>query len=752
MKDLKKYGLTYLAQLPKERYFQLFIDGRLHHQGVSGFEKKEPGCMQAFYRAFSYAVHHIDEPLTPTWLHRIHKRASTGVVGDFGNLEPGRFRNISMDRFTADLNRITYPGVMSLRKDSRYRFLFEDDDHPACLVIENEAGKAMDVINSAEATVSNHLKASIHTQLTAAYIPPFHTDKEVEDAANLLIERYQTEINAAKNFDQTLKAIVLLARSFELLHPYEDGNGRVFVNVMLNTLLMKNGFPPATFYEPNIFDLYHDDELVNAVKEAMLHTLYCIDNPGKPLYCYTPIAADDISQKQYKRIIKEIDAKQSHSFRKHNRELRQYLENSLDDEYALHRACVLGDVATIRKLLTREALTLPAPLTAPPLYKGLAPLHIACKMGHVDVVRMILDEMPALSVKRDAYERTPLFYAIAHKRNDIIDLFLSRDYPLIESDEDFFSIFACAARYGTVDLFTKLLPPDFVQFDRILDLCMEGNNLAVAKWIIENKKINLKAMIDTKWYVYCIANGIEYKSFDVIHCLITEAHKDTRTSFAEIAQRYFDEPTEEIFQNKDVINLLLDTCDFSRGIDVYEVPLNVWLDAIASSDLRDDTVPLRMFSLIPDIANFGDVGSLMTTAYRVRKPSLVHYLVDEKHCDPNLLGQGGKNLLHIAAARDDVKMIDYLVLSHQVDINKTTLAQPKYNSLSLFEGDANSKPAYSALDLAVKQGNIKAAKALLNYGAKMSNNTEKYLEKCRKNADEMRVLLRTAPAKVRAGM
>ena len=44
------FGFQCLKQLPKERLFQFFIDGRFHKlkNGLQYFASREPGCVEAF--------------------------------------------------------------------------------------------------------------------------------------------------------------------------------------------------------------------------------------------------------------------------------------------------------------------------------------------------------------------------------------------------------------------------------------------------------------------------------------------------------------------------------------------------------------------------------------------------------------------------------------------------------------------------------------------------------------------------------
>ncbi len=744
MKALTTEGLTYLAQLPRNRYFQLFIDGKMHRQGVQTFEGREPGCMNAYYRALAYAISHIDEPLSVEWLHEIHKRASTGVSGYFNNVDPGQFRNSPMCQFTVDLNRLTVSGVMSLRENPRYQFLFSDDENSAALTCVVGDQKRFDPIHDNEFYVFDNLMDNITLDITAIYEPPFKNDQKVIETANMLIERYNREIGAAKNEDEVLSVIVLCVRSFELLHSYGDGNGRVLVNVMLNVLLMKHGFPPATFYEPNIFDLYDEDELVYAVKEAMQHTLFCIDQPKESLYGYIPNEKDMISDESYKRISRNIaDDKTSH-FKKHNLKIRKYLESSLDATLKLHRACVFGDIKTIRRLLNRRNLTRCAPLGAPPLSRGLAPLHIACKMGRANVVKTILDYMPVLAKQKDSYGKIALFYAIEQGHNDIANQWIDAGFSVGETVKDKRALLECAARHGSVEVFKKLLPPDYLAFKQILYCAAEENNLPVVKWLVDTHKVDLQKEVEKEGFLIFINDAVVNRSYDVANYLISQTYRDKKADLKDAIECYC-RVSPEIYKSKETFNVLLSGCDLTEKLSASDIPLDVWIDVITQSHLKDDSNSLRMMSLVSDLSAYQDIGALLTAAYDVRRVDLVKYMITEIGCDPNAYDNEFEdtiyNLLHLAALRNDVEMIRFLINTNRIELDKVTVNRPTANNMGLFAKSVTAQPVYSALDLAVKEGSLQAVEVLISSGAKLTDTTEKCLASCTKNTTEIKVLM-----------
>lgn len=84
------------------------------------------------------------------------------------------------------------------------------------------------------------------------------------------LTHYNNSIATLKDSRDKLCLIGKTIERLERIHPFSDGNGRVFVNLLLNYLLLEEGFPPATLYEPNLFDAfgYH----VEVLTKGMLNT------------------------------------------------------------------------------------------------------------------------------------------------------------------------------------------------------------------------------------------------------------------------------------------------------------------------------------------------------------------------------------------------------------------------------------------------------------------------------------------------
>lgn len=113
-----------------------------------------------------------------------------------------------------------------------------------------------------------------------------------------LIDTYEEKIAQADDPLIKLMIIINFIQSCEQLHPFKDGNCRTFCMLLLNHLLMKNGFPPAILDDPNQFDLYGKNELLHSVLNGMQNTITLI-NTGSLYNVNTDQVLDYLQSKEY---------------------------------------------------------------------------------------------------------------------------------------------------------------------------------------------------------------------------------------------------------------------------------------------------------------------------------------------------------------------------------------------------------------------------------------------------------------------
>jgi hypothetical protein len=100
----------------------------------------------------------------------------------------------------------------------------------------------------------------------------------IEEKLTELINQYNSKITTINDPLQKLDTILNFIQSCEQLHPFFDGNTRVFSMLLLNKLLMQNGLPPAVLYNPNRSTGYTIEELRNEVLDGMENTFNLIQN------------------------------------------------------------------------------------------------------------------------------------------------------------------------------------------------------------------------------------------------------------------------------------------------------------------------------------------------------------------------------------------------------------------------------------------------------------------------------------------
>jgi Fic/DOC family len=68
-----------------------------------------------------------------------------------------------------------------------------------------------------------------------------------------LVDTYQSEVLHATSDREKKRAIVKLIRALHVLHFFQDGNGRLNIMLLLNKLLIEQGFHPVILDNPAVF-------------------------------------------------------------------------------------------------------------------------------------------------------------------------------------------------------------------------------------------------------------------------------------------------------------------------------------------------------------------------------------------------------------------------------------------------------------------------------------------------------------------
>lgn len=293
------------AQYPSEERWRMLVDALTYANvtnvtsfysdiyphdatGWTLFENREPGCIAAFFRAWDFCLQemaanpsHTD--ITINFIKKLHWLVTKDVHGglDVNDDERGQFRNIICH--------------FNLVNSCKYRYTEEGISDLILAISQNQLGNA----SISGYCYGEHNKSNINSDNLSSicmstyqeignagltYHPPYrdiiseriYTSQNshqpfFEIQVQKILDNYNKNIQVTNTDDGKLELIGKTIESLERTHPFADANGRTFVNLLLNYLLMKEGFPPATLIEPNVFDAFghHVDVLKNGIANTL---------------------------------------------------------------------------------------------------------------------------------------------------------------------------------------------------------------------------------------------------------------------------------------------------------------------------------------------------------------------------------------------------------------------------------------------------------------------------------------------------
>lgn len=305
------------------------------------FEMNESGYLKALYAAFRETFD-FSVSLNVEFIKRLHRLATTNVKEkshqDNAGAIPGEFRSISagcllltqanasVEGFIEFLKKqntavsfvITFfdpsnnksIGKIKINRDSmmeirKYltgnaneneknnelpfsRFCDSDDKEEFINKIKTDANILKILKALSDTSNEKELANCLHHLLTKPLFNNYRLSLESEQAChtqdtltevmtNLFIQYEQAMQKAISKIDK-LHAIISLVQECEQCHPFIDANGRTFCMLLLNHLLMRNGFFPVILKDPTCFKLYSKKQLLAEVLDGMRNTLILIND------------------------------------------------------------------------------------------------------------------------------------------------------------------------------------------------------------------------------------------------------------------------------------------------------------------------------------------------------------------------------------------------------------------------------------------------------------------------------------------
>lgn len=323
-------------------------------RGWLPYERTEPGYLMALYSAFQ-EIFDVTCKLDCAFIKKLHKKSlnqvkETGYKHHQNSEQPGAFRRFGYASFRVDGTNLTANGLAELlNKKNPYMFIEIDccvghllindaflnnirknyrklsfsellssliaknyipgefDYHMTNIAVKKLISNLFDQLSKAtnNAEAAKYLydfiilnKDNDHFIINIISLQKKNIEVTLYKEMEKLIDKYNRCINMAKKPESKLLAIISFIQSCEQLHPFADGNGRTFCTLLLNHLLLRNGFPPAMLNDPNQFDGYSKLELLDAVIMGMENCMTLIKEK-KLFNIKTSDIVDFLSSKDY---------------------------------------------------------------------------------------------------------------------------------------------------------------------------------------------------------------------------------------------------------------------------------------------------------------------------------------------------------------------------------------------------------------------------------------------------------------------
>lgn len=257
-------GLEALKTYPLNELYRLIVDGRQHAagRGWGNYEKTEPGSVIGGFRGLSFAVTDLENTtLTLEFIRNLHAEMMKDVVADTEGPQPtpGQTKADVAAANDTQIDPATF-FVLCERKPA---------SKSSAMVNCTQDG-LQELRNFIEPLKGRVWLDDYRDKFYIEYIGRCYVPRDVDNKIlSSLIDQFNKDILLSENKEIKLRTIIKFISEVERLHPFSDGNIRTFVIGLLNRLLLQNGFYPATFRDPNIFDAYTLDELVKETKLAI---------------------------------------------------------------------------------------------------------------------------------------------------------------------------------------------------------------------------------------------------------------------------------------------------------------------------------------------------------------------------------------------------------------------------------------------------------------------------------------------------
>jgi hypothetical protein len=288
LEQLKKYPISDL--------YRFFIDGKMHsfENGWGEYALREKGCLTGLFDAFTYIIStNMEDPnISVDLLNNIHKRITQTIVFEEKNMiEPGKLRSeYTCFLLLPDKKKSGFCNQEGLNelinfvkeyKNENCGIIHLENHWYDCESTEDYNNWIKKMENSKDESTNVSYETLDNKQLY--FRPP--QPKNLQSLLIQLCQNYNNSIKKAKNQEEKLEIIIKTIKKHELIHSRYDGNGRTSL-ILLQRLLIQNGFLPTLMENPNHIDGHDLNSLIEEIKQGMKYTQALIDDPNAIIFNY----------------------------------------------------------------------------------------------------------------------------------------------------------------------------------------------------------------------------------------------------------------------------------------------------------------------------------------------------------------------------------------------------------------------------------------------------------------------------------
>jgi hypothetical protein len=258
---------------------ETILKTNLSEHALSGHVVKK--CfLDRMFSAFNFVLESEHTELTIPFINELHWRATSKLITNTQYnpvvLVPeqgGKFRGREEELFKLTPENASREGIQAIGLKAKTKSLAKFD-----LKAQQVYADSPLQAKPAE-SVLQHSAAYVHTMVADKwkdFAVNFHSKidpKKISTLMDSYINEYLATLKLLKTNREKLNCIVKFIQDCEQLHPYSDGNTRVFATLLLNHLLMQNHFPPAILDYPHHFKAHSLFELVAEVIRGIERTL-----------------------------------------------------------------------------------------------------------------------------------------------------------------------------------------------------------------------------------------------------------------------------------------------------------------------------------------------------------------------------------------------------------------------------------------------------------------------------------------------